>query len=229
MDRISMDNLSLLRKELEAADRILVGAGAGLSAATRLRYFDRAVFQKQFPEMYRLGYRYQYEMVEKKDDEWNIGLKWAYHVQSPLHVEYGKNVYIGKNFLANYHLVIQDGAPIHIGNNVLIASNVTITTILHSMDAEKRIVQWVPQRFPKKHKGLYVKALPITIGNNVWICSNVTICAGVTIGDNTVIGAGSVVTQDIPSGFLACGTPCKVIRPIAADDKIMDSTVRGNF
>ena len=153
----------------------------------------------------------------------------SYHVQSPLHVEYGKNVYIGKNFLANYHLVIQDGAPIHIGNNVLIASNVTITTILHSMDAEKRIVQWVPQRFPKKHKGLYVKALPITIGNNVWICSNITICAGVTIGDNTVIGAGSVVTQDIPSGFLACGTPCKVIRPIADDDKIMDSTVRGNF
>ena len=134
-----------------------------------------------------------------------------YHVQSPLHVEYGKNVYIGKNFLANYHLVIQDGAPIHIGDNVLIASNVTITTILHSMDAEKRVVQWVPQQFPKNHKGLYVKALPITIGDNVWICSNVTVCAGVTIGDNTVIGAGSVVTKDIPSGVLAYGVPCKVI------------------
>lgn len=145
-----------------------------------------------------------------------------YHVQSPLHVEYGKNVYIGKNFLANYHLVIQDGAPIHIGDNVLIASNVTITTILHSMDAEKRIVQWVPQRFPKKHKGLYVKALPITIGDNVWICSNVTVCAGVTIGDNTIIGAGSVVAKDIPSGVLACGAPCKVVRPLTDDGKIMD-------
>lgn len=143
-----------------------------------------------------------------------------YHVQSPLHVEYGKNVYIGKNFLANYHLVIQDGAPIHIGDNVLIASNMTITTILHSMDAEKRIVQWVPQRFPKNHKGLYVKALPITIGNNVWICSNVTICPGVTIGNNTVIGAGSVVTKDIPSGVLAYGVPCRVIRQITEADRV---------
>lgn len=152
-----------------------------------------------------------------------------YHVQSPLHVEYGQNVYIGKNFLANYHLVIQDGAPIHIGNNILIASNVTITTILHSMDAEKRIVQWVPQRFPKDHKGLYVKALPITIGDNVWICSNVTVCAGVTIGDNTVIGAGSVVTKDIPSDVLACGVPCKVVCPITDDDKIMDRTAHDHF
>lgn len=74
-----------------------------------------------------------------------------------------------------------------------------------------------------------MKALPITIGNNVWICSNVTVCAGVTIGDNTVIGAGSVVTKDIPSGVLACGTLCKVIRPITDDDKVTDSTVRGHF
>lgn len=116
--------------------------------------------------------------------------------------------------------MVQDGAPIHIGDNVLIASNVTITTILHSMDAEKRIIQWVPQRFPKNHKGLYVKALPITIGDNVWICSTVTVCAGVTIGDNTVIGAGSVVTKNIPSGVLACGAPCKIIRLITEEDRI---------
>lgn len=76
-----------------------------------------------------------------------------FHVQSPIYVEYGKNIYIGKNFLANYNFVLQDGAPIHIGDNVLIASNVTITTILHSKVADKRAVQWVPQKFPKKNKG----------------------------------------------------------------------------
>lgn len=143
-----------------------------------------------------------------------------FHVQSPIYVEYGVNTYIGKNFLANYNFVLQDGAPVRIGDNVMLASNVTITTIIHPMDAKKRAVQWVPQRLPKKHKGLYVRAKPITIGNNVWICANVTICPGVTIGDNSVIGAGSVVTRDIPANVFACGIPCKPIKVLATKEKL---------
>ena len=143
-----------------------------------------------------------------------------FHVQSPIYVEYGKNTYVGKNFLANYNFVLQDGVPIHIGDNVLIASNVTITTILHSKVADERAVQWVPQKFPKKNKGLYVREKPITIGNNVWVCANTTICPGVTIGDNSVIGAGSVVTRDIPPNVFACGAPCKAVKTLTDEEKL---------
>ena len=138
----------------------------------------------------------------------------SYYVQSPLYVDYGFNTIIGKNFLSNYNLVIQDEGEVHIGDNVMIGPNVTITTNLHPLVASERNVCWVPNYFPSGHKGNYVYARPITIGDNVWICSNVTICPGITIGDNTVIGAGSVVTKDIPSRVLAYGVPCKVIRPI---------------
>ena len=118
----------------------------------------------------------------------------SYYVQSPLYVDYGFNTYIGKNFLSNYNFVLQDEGKVHIGDDVMIGPNVTITTNLHPLAAEERKVRWVPNRFPSGHKGNYVYAKPITIGNNVWICSNTTICPGVTIGDNSVIGAGSVVT-----------------------------------
>ncbi|MCH5352097.1 MAG: hypothetical protein J1E06_01290 [Acutalibacter sp.] len=101
----------------------------------------------------------------------------------------------------------------------MIGPNVTITTNLHPLVASERNVCCVPNRFPSGHKGNYVYAQPITIGDNVRICTNVTICPGATIGNDTVIGAGSVVTKDIPSGVLAYGVPCKVIRPITEVDK----------
>ena len=128
--------------------------------------------------------------------------------------------YVGKNFLANYNFVLQDSAPIHIVDNVLIASNVTITTILHSRNADERAVQCVSQKFPKKNKGLYVRAKPITIGNNVWVCANTTICPGVTIGDNYVIGAGSIVTRDILPNVFACGAPCKPVKTLTDEEKL---------
>ena len=146
----------------------------------------------------------------------------SYYVQSPLYVDYGFNTTIGKNFLSNYNLVIQDEGAVHIGDDVMIGPNVIITTNLHPLVASERKVCWVPNRFPSGHKGNYVYAKPITIGDNVWICSNVTVCAGVTIGNDTVIGAGSIVTKDIPSGVLAYGTPCRVIRPITDADRVRE-------
>ena len=89
MDEQSLHNIDLLRNELEHADRILVGAGAGLSASAGLSYLDEAVFREHFPEMYALGYRCQYELVGMKDEEWSVGRKWAYWAT---HIHYVREV-----------------------------------------------------------------------------------------------------------------------------------------
>ncbi len=127
-------------------------------------------------------------------------------IVSPFYCDYGSNIHLGNNFFANYNCVMLDEAPITIGDNVLFAPNVSLYTAGHPTDVERRN-KWVEY------------AWPITIGNNVWICGGVTITPGVTIGDNTIIAAGSVVTQDIPANVIAGGNPCKVLRPITDEDK----------
>lgn len=143
-----------------------------------------------------------------------------FHIRSPLHVEYGCNIHVGKNFQANYNLIVQDNAPVTIGDNVLLASNIVITTVRHPFCADQRAIHWVPNCLPCGHRGVHIIAKPIVIGNNVWVCAGAIICAGVTIGDNSVIGAGSVVTRDIPPNVLAFGNPCRVVRAITEADRI---------
>lgn len=126
-------------------------------------------------------------------------------IEPPFRCDYGKNIRIGKKFYANFNLVILDGAPVTIGDHVFIAPNVGLYTAGHPLD--------VPQR----NRNMEF-ALPITIGNNVWIGGSVVVTPGVRIGDNTVIGAGSVVTKDIPSNVIAAGNPCRVIRTITEED-----------
>lgn len=113
---------------------------------------------------------------------------------------------MGKNFFANYQLTVLDCAPVTIGDNVQIAPNVSIYTAGHPLHPDSR------------NSG-YEYALPITIGDNVWIGGNVVICPGVTIGDCAVIGAGSVVTRDVPPWTVAAGNPCRVIREITQADR----------
>ena len=120
---------------------------------------------------------------------------------SPFLCDYGYNIEIGDNFFANMNLVILDGAKVRIGDNVFIAPNVGIYTAGHPLGVQQR------------NEGLEY-AYPITIGNNVWIGAQVCILPGVTIGENTVIGAGSVVTKDIPANVVAVGNPCKVVKNI---------------
>ena len=113
--------------------------------------------------------------------------------------DYGYNISVGENFYMNHNCVILDGAKVEFGNDVFIAPNCGFYSAGHPLDFEKR------------NKGLeYAK--PIKIGNNVWIGGNVIVLPGVTIGDNVVIGAGSVVTRDVPSNVVAVGNPCKAIK-----------------
>ena len=127
-------------------------------------------------------------------------------IETPFHCDYGYNIHIGENFYSNYNLVILDCAEVTIGDNVMIAPNVGIYTAGHPIDAENR------------NSGLEY-AIPVTIGNNVWIGGHVVINPGISIGDNAVIGSGSVLTKDIPANVIAAGNPCNVIREITEDDK----------
>ena len=127
-------------------------------------------------------------------------------VNAPFWCDYGSNTTVGDYFFANHNCQILDGGKVTFGDHVFIAPNCLFTTAEHALDVEQR------------NEGLEV-ALPITIGNNVWIGAGVIVLGGVTIGDNTVIGAGSVVTQDIPSNVIAVGVPCRVQREITDEDK----------
>ena len=120
-------------------------------------------------------------------------------IEQPFHCDYGYFITIGKNFYANYNLTILDTEKVEIGDNVFIGPNVNIYTAGHPLDIKKR------------NENLESR-VPVKIGNNVWIGGNTTILPGVSIGDNTTIGAGSVVTKDIPSDVVAVGNPCHVIK-----------------
>lgn len=125
-------------------------------------------------------------------------------VEQPLFCTYGYNTSVGDNFFLNVNCKLMDSGKITIGNNVFIAPNVCIITEEHAMRVEQRLA------------GLEY-AHPVNIGDNVWICAGALVLPGVTIGANSVIGAGSVVTKDIPPNSLAVGNPCRVIRELADD------------
>lgn len=128
-------------------------------------------------------------------------------IESPFIWVYGSNLIIGDNFYSITNCTLLDCATITIGDNVLLGLNVSLYTPNHAFDAEERI------------EGLE-QVLPISIGDNVWLGGSVTVVGGVTIGENTVIGAGSVVTKDIPANELVAGNPCRMIREITEADRI---------
>ncbi|MCL1881536.1 MAG: sugar O-acetyltransferase [Oscillospiraceae bacterium] len=127
-------------------------------------------------------------------------------VESPFYCDYGENIEVGDNFYANFNCTILDVAKVTIGDNVMFAPNVSLYTAGHPLHHEPR------------NSG-YEYGIGITIGNNVWICGNTVVNPGVSIGDNTVIGSGSVVTKDIPANAVAAGNPCRVIRKITDEER----------
>ncbi len=136
--------------------------------------------------------------------------------EPPVHFDFGCNTYIGENFYANFDCVILDVNRVVIGDNVLFGPKVCVFTAGHPIDAAIRneVLQY---------------GYPVTIGSNVWIGGNTVINPGVTIGDNVVIGSGSVVTKDIPSGVVAAGNPCRVIRQITEKDREYWSAQREEY
>lgn len=127
-------------------------------------------------------------------------------ITAPFYCDCGFNISVGENFYTNHNVTILDAAKVTFGDNVFIAPNCVFSTAGHAIDSEQR------------NRGLEI-ALSITVGDSVWIGANVSVLPGVTIGSNTVIGAGSVVNKDIPDGVIACGNPCRVIRKITEADK----------
>lgn len=137
----------------------------------------------------------------------------VYYFQGPVQFNYGCHTFIGENFFANFNLTVMDDGPIYIGDNVCFGPNVSLMATNHPLIAQERMGLDEQGRTTMAEF-----AEEIRIGNNVWIACNATVIGGVTIGDNVVIGAGSVVTKDIPAGYLAYGNPARPVRPITEAD-----------
>lgn len=120
-------------------------------------------------------------------------------VLSPFYCDYGSHISIGDNTYINFNLTVLDEAPVTIGSHVFIGPGCSLLTAVHPLDAQQR------------NKGIE-KALPITIGDNVWFGGNVTVLPGVTVGEGSVVGAGSVVTRDVPPHTVVAGNPARIIR-----------------
>ena len=128
-------------------------------------------------------------------------------IHSPFHCDFGAQISVGDHFVGNFNLTILDEAPVTIGDHVFIGPNVGIYTVNHAL-------------LPDQRNAGIMRSLPIAIGNNVWIGGHTVVMQGVTIGDNTVIGAGSVVTHDIPAGVVAVRSHCRVLRKIPEADRV---------
>lgn len=155
----------------------------------KLNFMDRSDFDG-IAEVVR-------ELLGKSEGAW---------INPPFYCDYGKHIEVGKNFFANYNCTILDVARVKIGDNCQMAPNVAIYTAGHPV-------------YPTTRNSMYEYGKEVTIGDNVWIGGNTVICPGVHVGSHVVIGAGSVVTRDIPDWSVAAGNPCRVIRKITEADK----------
>ena len=137
----------------------------------------------------------------------HVGKEITLH--SPFHCDFGEQITVGDHFVGNFNLTILDEAPVTIGNHVFIGPDVGIYTVRHALLTDQR------------NAGI-MQSLPVTIHDNVWIGGHATLLPGVTIGQGSVIGAGSVVTHDIPPQVVAAGNPCRVLRPITEADRVQE-------
>ena len=174
--------------------------------------FDQDLFNRRVEakKLFRAYNRLDDDEVEKRNEIMQKLFKsvgqnvW---IEPDFRCEFGKNISIGDDVYINFGCVILDCGPVTIGNQVLIGPNVGIYDASHALDAQERM------------DGALIPG-KIRIGNRVWIGGGTIILPGVTIGDDTVIGAGSIVTHDIPSGVVAVGNPCRVLRKLTDKDKV---------
>lgn len=129
------------------------------------------------------------------------------YIEPPFHANWGgAHVHFGKNVYCNFNLTLVDDTHIYVGDYTMFGPNVTVATAGHPI-------------LPELREQVYQYNLPVHIGRNCWIGAGAILLPGVSVGDNTVIGAGSVVTKDIPPNVVAVGNPCRVLRPIGEHDR----------
>ncbi len=167
-------------------------------------------------QMLRLEKLYDYNMTRPSQSEKREALlKEMFaeigegcYIEPPFHSNWaGGNVHFGDNVYANFNLTLVDDTDIYVGSRVMFGPNVTVATAGHPIE-------------PNLRSQAMQYNIPVHIGDNVWIGANAVILPGITIGENSVIGAGSVVTKDIPANVVAVGNPCRVLREISEHDRI---------
>jgi maltose O-acetyltransferase len=145
-----------------------------------------------------------YERAEERRaafEELLAGIGAGTFIRPPFYCDYGDGIRIGARTFVNFNCTMLDGAPIVVGDECLLASGVQLITATHPLDPATRRAAWE-------------QALPVTLGDGVWLGAGALVCPGVSIGENTVVGAGSVVTRSLPAGVLAYGNPARVVREI---------------
>ena len=193
------------------------------------RIFSGIVFSPADPELkaiklkahnldtqYNATFEDEYEKREQILAELIGELGEGSRIQGPIQFHYGVHTKIGKNFFANFNFTVQDDGEVIIGDDCNFGPNVTIATPVHPMLPEERRALYAPDGSPAH----LCWAKPVRIGSDCWLGANVVVCPGVTIGEGCVIGAGAVVTRDIPPHSFAAGNPCRVIREITDADSM---------
>ncbi len=127
-------------------------------------------------------------------------------IRPPFYCDYGDGISIGARTFINFNCTMLDGAPITVGDECMLAAGVQLITATHPVD-------------PVARRKAIEQALPVTIGDGVWLAAGALVCPGVTIGENTVVGAGAVVTRSLPAGVVAYGNPARVIRQVGEADR----------
>ena len=140
------------------------------------------------------------------------------YLQGPIQFNYGSHTFIGHHFFANFNLLVMDDGKVSIGDHVMIGPNVSLLATNHPLLPDERL----RLEYPDGHTSMSEFSKGIRIEDEVWIAANVSVLDGVTIGRGAVIGAGSVVTRDIPAGYLAFGNPARPIRLIGPKDSRLD-------
>lgn len=192
MDSIDPDDRRSMRERMEAGD-LYRGADDELVAAMRSARLRAQRYANLYDTDRHAAIVTLHELLGHVGEDVDI--------RPPLSVDYGTNISIGSGTFANFGLLALDVATITIGRDVQIGPNVQLLTPTHPIDPELRRDKWEA-------------AEPIVIGDNVWLGGGVIVCPGVSIGENTVVGAGSVVTKDLPANVVSVGSPARVVRDL---------------